>query len=131
MPSKSKTQKLEASREKHRERETLQSAFFNHSLISKSKLRRNSASPSFRNALPYFGPQIPMNAFQCFLQALGNKTTKQAKAKWNNLSNTKKDKYLAMAKLDHQRFDVEMELVQLRTRKKKFRDSYLKRESYL
>lgn len=131
MPSKSKTQKLEASREKHHEIETLKSAFFNHSLKSKFKLRRNSASPSFRNALPYLGPQIPMNAFQCFLQALGNKTTKQAKAKWNNLSNAKKDKYLAMAKLDHQRFDVEMELVQLRTRKRKFRDSYFKSESYL
>ena len=63
--------------------------------------RRNSASPSFRKAVPYYGPQIPMNAFQCYLKALGNRTTKQAKAKWNNLSDERKDKYFSMAKLDH------------------------------
>lgn len=57
------------------------------------KKRIQSASPTFRKNTPYTGPSIPLNAFQNYLKALGNRTVKEAKIKWEKLEDSQKEKY--------------------------------------
>ena len=85
------------------------------SAVDKS-VERPESPPTFTNKYredSYCGPKLPLNAFQCYLKALKNHTTKQARDKWSALPDDHRQKYISMAKLDQQRFDVEMELQQL------------------
>lgn len=54
------------------------------SAVDKS-LGRTESPPTFTTKYredSYCGPKLPLNAFQCYLKALKNHTTKQARDKW-------------------------------------------------